>query len=112
MPFLDIKDPSKRAALVNEHVTAMITVKKRRNMMNREMKLAIRDEIQTLFHPIVNATKQVAEETRKELALMKKALSNIDGALVAQRATDAPSKPQLGEMLMLNLVYTRTKMDN
>ena len=36
------------------------------------MKLAIGDELQTLFHPIVNATKQVAEETRKELAPMKK----------------------------------------
>ena len=39
----------------------------------------------THFHPIVNATKQVAEETRKELAPMKKALTDIDGALIAQR---------------------------
>ena len=30
------------------------------------------DELQTLFHPIVNATKQAADETRKELAPMKK----------------------------------------
>ena len=46
-------------------------------MVNREMKLAIGDELQTLFHPIVNATKQSAEETRKELAPMKKALTDI-----------------------------------
>ena len=39
------------------------------------------DELQTLFHPIVNATKQAAEETRKELEPMKKTLANIDGAL-------------------------------
>ena len=58
-------------------------------MVNQEMKLAIGDELQTLFHPIVNATKQVAEETRKELAPMKKMLTDIDGALTAQRATDA-----------------------
>ena len=51
--------------LVNEYVTAMKTVKQR-NMANREMKLAVGDELQTLFHPIVNATKQAAEETRKE----------------------------------------------
>ena len=70
--FLNIKDPTKRAELVNEYVTAMKTVKQR-NMMNRGMKLAIGDELQTLFHPIGNATKQAAEETRKELAPMKKA---------------------------------------
>ena len=47
----------------------------------RELKLAIGDELQTLFHPIVNATKQAAEETRKELEPMKKTLAGIDGAL-------------------------------
>ena len=60
MSFLDIKDPAERAILV----TAMKTVKQR-NMVNREMKLAIGDGLQTLFHPIVNATKQAAEETKK-----------------------------------------------
>ena len=50
-------------------------------MMKREMKLAIGDELQTLFHPIANATNQAAEETRKELEPMKKMLSDIDGAL-------------------------------
>ena len=84
MSFLDIKDPAERAALIKEYVTAMKTVKQR-NMVNREMKLAIGDELQTLFHPIVNATKQAAEETRKELAPMKKTLADIDGALTAQR---------------------------
>ena len=63
-------------------------------MVNRELKLPIGDELQTLFHPIVNATKQTAEEARKELAQMKKKLTDIDGALTAQRATDA--KPQPG----------------
>ena len=47
------------------------------NMMNREMKLAIGDELQTLFHPIVNATKQAAEETRKELARTNE--ENVNG---------------------------------
>ena len=65
MSFLDIKDPSKRATLVKEHFTAMKTVNQR-NMVNREMKLATGDELQTPFHPIVNATKQAVEETRKE----------------------------------------------
>ena len=88
MSFLDIKDPAERATLVKKYVTAMITVKQR-NMVNREMNLAIGDGLQTLFHPIVNATKQAAEETKKELAPMKKTLTDIDGALTAQRAADA-----------------------
>ena len=49
MSFLDIKDPAKRAALVDEYVKAMKTVR-RRNMVNREMRLAIGEELQTLFH--------------------------------------------------------------
>ena len=55
MSFLDIKDPAERATLVKEYVTAMKTAKQR-IMENREMKLGIGDELQTLFHPIVNAT--------------------------------------------------------
>ena len=88
MSFIEIKDPVERATLVKEYVTAM-KIAKQRNMVNREMKLATGDELQTLFHPIVNATKQAAEETRKELAPMKKTLMDIDGALTAQHATDA-----------------------
>ena len=66
MSFLDIKYPAERATLVREYVIAMKTVKQR-NMVNWKMKLAIGDELQIPFHPIVNATKQAAEETRKEL---------------------------------------------
>ena len=62
-------------------------------MQNREIKLVIGDELQTLFHPIVNATREAAEDTRKEFAPMKKALTDIDGALT-ERA-EAPSKPPL-----------------
>ena len=83
MSFLDIKEPAVRATLVKDYVTAMKTVKQR-NMVNREMKLAVGDELQTLFHPIVNATKQATEETREELARMKKTLRDIDGALTGQ----------------------------
>ena len=79
MSFLDIKDPAERATLVKEYVTAMKTFKQR-NMANRELKLAIGDELQTLFHPIGNATKQAAEETWKELGSMKKRLADIYGA--------------------------------
>ena len=64
MPFHKIKYPAKRATLVKEYVIGMKTVKQC-NMVNQGMKLAIADELQTLFHPIVNVTKQVAEETRK-----------------------------------------------
>ena len=91
MSFLKIKDPAKRVTLVKEHVTALKTVKQH-NMVNQEMKLAIGYKLQTLFHPIVNATKQMAEETRKELAPMKKTLTDIDGALTTQHARSKSDK--------------------
>ena len=89
MSFLDIKDPAERAIIVKEYVTTMKTVKQR-----NAVKLWNGDELQTLFHPIANATKQAAEETRKELAPMKKMLMGIDGALAAQHvdARPPPSK--------------------
>ena len=97
MSFLDKKDPAKRTALVDEYVKAMKTVR-RRNMVNCEMKLAIEEEMQTLFHPIVSATKQAAEKTAEELAPVKKALVDIDGTLKAQKRTmvrpSPPSPPQ------------------
>ena len=43
-------------------------------MVNREMKLAVGEELQNLFRPIVSATKQAAEKTVEELAPVKKAL--------------------------------------
>ena len=73
MSFLDIKDPTERATLVKEYVTAVKTGKQR-NMVNREMKLAIENELQI-------ATKQAADETRKELEPKKKRLTDIDEAL-------------------------------
>ena len=84
MSFLDINDPAKRTALVDEYVIAMKTVR-RCIMVNREMKLEIGEELQTLFHPIVSATKQAAEKTVEELAPVKKALEDIQGTLKAQR---------------------------
>ena len=86
MSFLDLKDPAERATLVKEYVTSLNTVKQR-NMANRELKLAIGDELQTLLHPIVNATKQAAEVTRKYPEPLKKTLADIDGAL---KPVDAP----------------------
>ena len=80
MSFLDIKDPVETSTLLKEYVTAMKT-NKQRNMVTREMKLAIGDELQSIFHRIVNATKQATEETRKELTPMKKTSTDIDGAL-------------------------------
>ena len=68
------------------------------------MKLPIGDEPQIIFYPIVNATKQAAEETRKELAPVKKTLTDIDGALTAQRTTDG--RPSLNK----NADTTRNKM--
>ena len=96
MTFLDIKDLARIATLVKEYVTAMITVKQR-NMVNRKIKLAIGDELQAIFHPIVNATKQAAEGTRKELAPMKKTLTDIDGTL--NRATDVKSSNDIDTIL-------------
>ena len=107
MSFLDIKDPAERAILVKEYVTAMKTVKQR-NMANQELKLAIGDELQILFHPIVNATEKAAEETRKELKPMKKTLADIDGALAVQRATEPPLEESKGESARKRRAYNQT----
>ena len=65
-------------------------------MVNREMKLTIGEELQTLFHPIVSVTKQAAEKTVEELTPVKKALEDIDGTLKAQQRTIArPPPPSL-----------------
>ena len=85
MSFLDIKDPAKHKALVDEYVKVMKTVR-RRNMVNRERKLAIGEELQTLFHPIVSATIQAAEKTAEELVPVKK-------ALIAQQQHTIPPSP-------------------
>ena len=103
MSFLDIKDPAERATLVKEHVTAMKTV----NMVNREMKLAIGDELQTLFHSIVNATKQAAEETRKELAPMKKQLTDIEGIVNRDVGASKPSGLRLKNVDTTFGIYRR-----
>ena len=55
------------------------------------MKLAIGEELQTLFHPIDNATKLAAEKTAEELVPVKKALEDIDGALRAQQQHTIPT---------------------
>ena len=57
---------------IDQYVKAMKTVRQR-NMANREMKLAMGEELQTLLHPIVSATRQAAEKTAEELATVKKA---------------------------------------
>ena len=95
MSFLDIKDPAKQTALVDKYVKVMKTVQQR-NMVNLKTKLAIGEELQTLFHPIASATKQAAEKTAKELVPVKKALEDIDGVLKAhqQRTIPPPPSPQ------------------
>ena len=90
--FLDAKDPAKLTALVDEYGKAMKTVHQR-NMANREMKLAIGEELQTLFHPIVSTTKQAAEKTAEKLVPVKKALEDIDGALKTEHRTIPPPSP-------------------
>ena len=99
MSFLDIEYPAKRTALFDEYVKAMKTVRQR-NMVNCEMSLAIGEELQTLFHPIISATKQASEKTAKELVPAKKALEDIDGALKAkqQQHTIIPHLPPLKDL--------------
>ena len=78
------KGSSETNVLVDEYAKAMKTVRQR-NMVNREMKLAIGEELHILFHPIVSATKQAAKKTAEELAPVWKALEDIDGTLKAQQ---------------------------
>ena len=83
-----IKEPAKRTALVDEYVKATKVVR-RRNMVNRERKLAIGEELQTLFHPIVSATKQAGEKKVEEVAPVKNVCEDIDRTLKAHQRTVA-----------------------
>ena len=44
-------------------------------MQTREMKLAIGEELQTLFEPIANVTEKAAEENKKELESLRLAIA-------------------------------------
>ena len=95
--FRDIKDPAKRTALVDEYGKAMKTARQR-NIVNREMKLAVGEELHTLFHPIISATKQVAKKAAEVLVHVKKALEDIDGALEAPQHTIPPPSTPLKDL--------------
>ena len=58
------------------------------------------------FVSIANGAKQASEEIRKELAPMRKTLTNIDGGLVQR--TEASSKPPLDQIVdVIFGIYTR-----
>ena len=92
---------------------------RQRNMVNRETKLAIGEKLQTLFRPFVSATKQAADKTGEELAPVKKALEDIDGALKAQQhiivvpPPSPPSPPQKDVTFGIHATgYGRNAMGN
>ena len=80
MSFLDIENPARRNELVKEYVDAMHTVRKR-NMHTREEKLAIGEELNTLFKPVVQATEKAASENKKEMEELRGALKPTDFAV-------------------------------
>ena len=74
MSFLDIKNPARRNELVKEYVDAMQTVGKR-NMHTREEKLAIDEELDPLFKPVVQATEKAANENKEEIEELRGVLT-------------------------------------
>ena len=65
--------------MVKEYVDAMQTLRKR-NMHTREEKLAIGEELDTLFKPVVQATEKAASENKKEMGELRGVLNPIDFA--------------------------------
>ena len=65
--------------MVKEYVDAMQTVRKR-NMHTREEKLAIGEELDTLFKPVIQATEKAASENKKEMEELRGALNPVDFA--------------------------------
>ena len=70
---MSFKNPARRNELVKEYVDAMQTARKR-NMHTREEKLAIGEELDTLFKPVVQATERAASENKKEMEELRGAL--------------------------------------
>ena len=104
MSFPDIKNPARRDELVKEYVDAMQTVRKR-NMHTREEKLAIGEELNTLFKPVVKATEKAASENRKEMEELRGALNPIDFAATRRKVrtknddkTFGPNRTETGKL--------------
>ena len=70
--------------MVKGYVDAMHTVRKR-NMHTREEKLAIGEELNTRFKPVVQATEKAASKNKKEMEELRGALNPIDFAATRRK---------------------------
>ena len=99
MSFLDIK---KKGRVEKEYVDAMQTVRKR-NMHTCEEKLAIGEELNTLFKPVVQATEKAASENKKEMEELRGTLNPIDFAATRRKVknddkTFGPYRTKTGKL--------------
>ena len=83
---------------MKEYVDAMKMVRKW-NIQTREIKLAIGEELQTLFQPIVKVTEKAAEGNKKELESLRMAIARKPTAAVGPRTknVDRTFGPWIGE---------------
>ena len=77
MSFLDIKDPKKRDAIVNDYLA---TVKRlqQKNLNEKAQDLVRRDDIERALEPVVRSTGKSAEAITKELIPIKEEIKALN----------------------------------
>ena len=98
MPFLDIKDPKKRDAIVSGYLA---TVKRlqQKNLNEKAQNLVRRDDIERALEPVVQSTGKSTEAITKELIPIKDEIKAPNKRLETQENDREEHRQEQGEEL-------------
>ena len=94
MSFYSIKNPEERDAVIADYLATKKRIQQR-NMNERAQDLAHSNELQEIFHPVIQSTKKSTEAITKELVPMQEEMKNINANLQHQ-AVKTEYQPKLG----------------
>ena len=85
MSFLNIKDPKKRDVIVADYL-AMVKILQQRNLNEKAKDLARDENLNEMFNPVVQSTKESTEAIRRELAPLREEVKKLNENLAAKQA--------------------------
>ena len=93
MSFLDIKDPKKRDAIINDYLA---TVKRlqQKNLNEKAQDLVRRDDIELALEPIVRSTRKSTEAITKEIISIKDEIKALNKRLEETQDNDREGHQQ------------------
>ena len=80
MSFQSIKDPEERDAVIADYLATKKRIQER-NLKERGQDLAHSDELQAMFHPVIQSTEKSTAAITKELIPMQEEMKNINANL-------------------------------